>query len=559
VFVAVGASPGEGSRRSLTTPQLVSPSLNLQDREPPITVPPASANAPQTPPEPSTLPRRVDYESLGDIIPDLPKRRLTMGDAIREVLANNLDIELKTLAVGSGKARLREARGIFEPAFNFDGRWEDLRTPQNTQQFVATGGNALLLQELNGDPRIFDEDNYRWKTSIAGKLPTGTQYELFNQWDILSNTLNRDPAIALFSPEYTSFTGVTITQPLLRDFGFDANLAEIRVARKNIFISGMELRAAILTAVTEVMTNYYDLVYATENVKLRQEDVDLALRLTKNRRDQLERGLATTHDLERGQSAVAEAIEKLVQAENERVSRQTILTRLLVKEVGMEDKAQFLPDAKFRSDKLEVDRNQLVATAFKYRADYLAAKEKVEREQIKIRYAKNQIWPRVDVKSTIGYIGLGASGGQAISRNVEGEGTQYSVGVAISIPFGNKTALGRRDEAIKQEEESVTNLKIVEVNTVLEIKKSLAAMDTNYKRYQAMRLFRQVADDGYDQEKTRLERGLTNELELMKFHREQTEAKTREIAALADYNKSIVALLSAEGTLLEYEHIVIDK
>jgi len=501
----------------------------------------------------------LDDQSLQELIKHQPSRPMRLTDAIQAALKNNLDIQVKGLQAGIEHDRLTQAYGAFEPGFKFDGNWEKINTPQNAQEFVATGGTVLELDQLNGDPRIFHEDNFHFREGIGGKLPIGTTYEFFNQLDILRNDLNRDSSLSLFSPEYSTQTGVTITQPLLKDFGVDVGMAEIRVQRKNRLISDYDLKATLLSTVAGVIRNYLDLAFATENVKLRQEEVSLALKLTQDREDQLERGLATADDVSHSESALSETVERLVEAEDDRLDRQNALTLLITQDIGIHDVERINPISNFDGRKMEFDRDKLVQVAFSSRPDYLAALERVARDHIKIVYAENQILPRIDFKTTVAYNGLASTGEESYARDFEPEGPQYSFGFSVSIPFGNEDAIGKRDEAIKERRISIVTLKQAEMNTILEINKALALTDANYKRLEAMRTFREAADDNFSTEKTRLEKGLTSEMEVSKIHRDLTEAKTRELAALADYDKALVALFTADGTLLEHEGIVLGK
>lgn len=497
--------------------------------------------------------------ALHNLIASGPARRMSLIGAIQLALKNNLDIQVKGLQAGIEEDRLTQAYGVFEPGFKVDGNWEKINTPQNAQEFVATGGTVLELNQLNGNPRIFHEDNFHFKESLGGKLPLGTTYEFFNQWDILRNDLNRDSALSLFSPEYGTFTGLNITQPLLKDFGTDVGMAQIRVQRKNILISKLDLKASLLATVANVVKNYLDLAFASENVKLRQEEVDLATKLTMDREDQLERGVTTSQDVSHSESALAEAVERLVEAEDDRLDRQNALLLLISQDVSIHDTSHIAPTSHLFGQKMEFDRDKLLMAAYNNRPDYLAALERVQRDQIKIIYAQNQMLPRIDFKGTVGYNGLADSGTDSITRAFNPQGPQYSVGFSVSVPIGNEDAIGKREEAKKEKQISIISLKQAEMNTILEINKALELLDANYKRLEAMRTFRKAADDNFADENTRLEKGLSSEMQLSKLHRDETEAKTRELAALADYEKALVSLYAADGTLLEHEGVVLEK
>jgi len=83
----------------------------------------------------------------------------------------------------------------------------------------------------------------------------------------------------------------------------------------------------------------------------------------------------------------------------------------------------------------------------------------------------------------------------------------------------------------------------------------MAIIESNYQRMEAMRLFKANAARAFEEEELRLERGLSTELDLLRFRRDLNQAKVREMAALADLNKAYVKLFETTGTLLERYNI----
>ena len=66
--------------------------------------------------------------------------------------------------------------------------------------------------------------------------------------------------------QYTLDTGIRVTQPLLRDLWTDAGRTQIKLNRADVRISEMTLRQRIHEVVRDVMLEYYELVFARENV-----------------------------------------------------------------------------------------------------------------------------------------------------------------------------------------------------------------------------------------------------------------------------------------------------
>jgi outer membrane protein TolC len=507
-------------------------------------------------PAPAAQPVEGVSQETTYTLPDitvLPETPLDLPDALSRALSANLDVQVKTIDRDIATSVHRQARGAFNPVFKAEADYEDVHHPQNTQEFVSTGGDLLLLSK---EPRIFEENNFRAKVSIEGKLPTGTEYELFSREGVLENTLNRTSPLSLFTPEYESFTGITLTQPLIKNFGTNVNLAEIRIARKNKVISELELRAAMLDTVSETLQAYFDLSYQVEEMKLKEEERQLAFKLVGEKRELLEKGQVSPRELNRMESALAEVIEDLTLSRNKVFERQTKLQSLL--SAGQIQPGKFTiyrPTSAVPVPVFHLEINSLLGEAYANRPEYLIAQQGAERDAIRLVYARNQTWPQLDIKATLGRNGLDDNLGSSYARAYDSHGSEWSVGAVFSFPLWNDAALGKRDEAEHRKEQSIVKLKQIEINTSLMVQQLLAVIDSNYQRLDAMRLFHDNAARALGQEEVRLEKGLTTELELLKFRRDLNQAKVRETAALVDLNKAYVKLFQTTGTLLEKYNI----
>ncbi len=478
-------------------------------------------------------------------------------EIVRMALANNLDIKINELNPEIEDLRITQAWGAFDPNAVVNGSWEDIRRPQNTQEFISTGGTAAEVTALNKSPRIFWERNWRTKVGIEGKTPLGTTYEIKSETSILRNPLNKQSVFSLFSPEYSTFNGIVITQPLLRDFGPNANLVEVRVARQNKQIAEQTLRASLIKNVAEVLKTYYDLTFAIEDMKVKEKSVDLASKLLEENRNQLETGMRTMLDLTSAEVAVSEGLEKLLIAHNTVMERQVALKRLVLQEADQMEDEIFSPSVDVAVISPVKDRATLLAQAFEKRPEYLQSVHEAQREEIRLRFARNQLYPRLDIKSTLGYNGLAATYDRAMDDAFEEQAPQYAIGFEVKVPLGNIEGTARLSSAKKIKEQSILKVKQSELNLVMDINAALTAVDMNRQRVRTVSKTRELAQENLKAEEERLEKGLTTSLNVLKFQRDLAEARTREIAASVDLNKSLVQLHQADGTLLDELKIVV--
>jgi len=488
---------------------------------------------------------------------DLPMKAISKTQAIARALSQNYDIQVKSYDVEAAQALIRQAHGPFDPVFNAEGSYEDIRDPQNTQDFIATGGTPSQI--LSGDPRIFVENNGHYKLALDGKIPTGMTYEFKTQMDMLSNTLDRTSPLSLFTPEYQTFTGVTVDQPFLRGFGTDVNESEIRAAIVNKMISRYDLEDQMLGTVSQVLQSFNQLTYLTAELQAKREDKDLGLKLVQDRMKSLERGQISSRELNRAESSLAEIIEDYTKAQNEVINQQTILQSLISNQPTDVGQFTYLPISTLKAPELHASVEDLIGEALSHRPKYLEARSKVEEQDIKLVYAENQKYPQLDLKGTYGVNGLSATFGNSYYRETIPQGPQWTVGVLFSIPIGNNEAGGKYDEVKARKQQAVLAMKQIELNTDLVVRKLVATIHSNESRLAAMRIFAKTARESFDQEQTRLEKGLSSDLDVLKYRRDYTEAQARELAALADLNNAFVQLQEVTGTLLDQVHVSIIK
>lgn len=487
---------------------------------------------------------------------EVPSRPLTRTGAIADALSQNYDIRIKTVDVEAAQSLIRQARGGFDPVFNAEGSYEDIRDPQNTQDFVATGGTPEEI--LDGMPRIFVENNQHYKLALDGKLPTGTQYEFKTQLDVLSNTLNQTSPLSLFTPENQSFTGVTIDQPFLRGFGTDVNESEIRAAIVNKLAVHYEVEDQMLTTVSQVMQSYYQLTYLSQELEAKREDRDLGIKLVRDRFQALEKGQVSSREVNRSESTLAEIIEDYTKAQNELINQQTILGALVSSDMSQVGSFVYRPTSSMSVPKLDLSVDELVNQALLHRPKYLEARQRVEEQNIKLVYAKNQTWPQLDMKGTYGVNGLASNVGDSYYRETIPQGPQWSIGLAFSVPIGNNDAEGKVDEIEAHKKQALLDMKQIELDTNLLVRKLAATFRSDESRLRAMDVFAHTADDNFSQEEIRLEKGLSSDLDVLKYRRDATEARARQLAALADLNSAYVQLLETTGTLFDTLNIHLD-
>lgn len=503
-------------------------------------------------------------------------------------LANNLDVKIDAITPQIEQFRVRSAWGAFDPILSANMARESIDQPQNTQQYIATGGvtneqdiliqqlanlNAVLrgdikasdlpkdmpASRLSDEVKIFEEDNDRSQVSLDGKIPLGTKYRLFLSSNALENSLNATSSSTLFYPEYFSTAGVTLVQPLLKDFGPAANMAEIRIARKNQQIAVLNWKTQVITAVGSVMQDYYDMAAALENVRVKQDAIDLATTLKKENQRRLELGVMAPIDVQQAEAEVASREDELLTAKNLLLDRQNALKRLVLAEFQAGENFVFVPVDKLSSSAPALNRAQLMQTAFANRPDYQQALKQAEREEIRLRYVRNQLWPRIDLQGTYAVNGLGSGYGNSVSRAFDQQGPQWSAGFIFSMPIGNVQPRASLDIAKLQRQQAILNIQRTELQIGVDVDTVLSRLETNIKRVAASDVARRLAEEVLHVEEKHLEQGISTSFEVLTKQRDLSQARTRELVSVAEVSKTLVQLWVATGVLLDKQGIILTE
>jgi outer membrane protein TolC len=482
---------------------------------------------------------------------------LTLAEAIARSLENNLGLEIVRLEPQVADARLMAARAGFDPSFNTRAIYESIRNPQNTREFVAT--QSGLDQTDSGAGRIFSEDNWRFQSGIEGRTWYGTQYSLVYEMDRLRNTLNQTSPSSRFSPEYESFAGLRLTQPLLRDFGRNAQMVEMRVAARDRDIADLSLRKDMERTVSAVMKSYYALAFAQRDLSNKREAITLARTLAEQNERRVGEGVAPAIELQQARVAIAIREEAFLSAEHQRKESLNQLARELVGEFDLNAPPRYQALDALPTQVPAIDRSVLMTRAVESRAEYQQGLMEMEKQGLRIEYFRNQTWPRLDIVGSLGVNGLAGSSGRSASNAAEAEGASWSAGLVFSVPLGNRASKADLAAAQAQRSQMIYALKRLEVDIGLEIDTALSRTETSRRRLDLTRQSLELAQQALVEENRRLEEGVGASDQVIAAQNEVTEARTRALAAQADVSRALVDLHLATGELLESQNIRTDN
>ncbi len=464
--------------------------------------------------------------------------RLSLEEGKLMVLENNLDIAVTKITPRIETENIKSAKGLFDPILSGSFQRKDSTTPLSSRSSIAAGGRTSAESEV-----------YSLSTGLSGRSSIGTEYSIGFDSVRTASTFNS------FIKEYDAFTGIKITQPLLKNFGSDINRFDIIIAKKNRDISTSDLKQHVINRLAEFKKTYWDLVRALEELKVKEESMKLAESLLDLNIKRLRAEVISPLEVTQAEAGVAARNEALIIAVNAVREKENSLKKLISDDIYSLKDTEILPSNTPVVSLVTLDLEKGFKEGIENRPDYEKIRTAIEKNRITIKYVKNQRYPNIDLEASYGYNGLGSNFSDSL--NDMDDNNEWSLGIAVKFPLGNRTAKGELEIAQLEARKELLHLKKLEQEILIEIDNAINETETNMKRIEAAKVSKHLAERTLRAEEIKLKEGLSTSHDVLEFQEELVEARSREISAIIDYNKSLAELSRVKGTVLKEEGVIV--
>ncbi len=273
---------------------------------------------------------------------------LSLQDTIALALENNLDIELQRYGAQIADASILRARagGLLRgvtsavtqgpsSAPSQAGQATGLTTSAASQASGAGASSGTIISQTgttipNLDPVVTSfirgahATNPQTSTFVSGTNTLVTKNTLANfsysQGFLtgtnvsvgFSNSLLTTSALRTdLNPSTSSSLSLNITQHLMQGFGMAVNSRNIVIAKNNREVNDLSFKEQVINIVASIINLYWDLVSFTEDVKVKQQAVDLNEKLLSDNKKQVEIGTLAPIEIVRAEAELASAQQDL--------------------------------------------------------------------------------------------------------------------------------------------------------------------------------------------------------------------------------------------------------
>jgi len=615
--------------------QSAAPQGQVQMPVPPVYVPPPSTAAPPSSPSRSlkfgpdyskgqswfpnvfapyaqrgiSAPDLTNTPRIGQLIQD-GKLMLSLEDAISLGLENNLAIAVEKYAPWLDEASLLLAKSgangplKFDPTVTSTLSLQQTTSPINNPIFVGvfpTGGASPTATVPVGIVSHTATANFQYTQGFA----TGTQFQMTFDNSRASTNL----AFDLFNPYDQSTLTLELTQPLLNGFGKLPNTRYIIEAKNTVKVGESQFAQQVMTTITQVATDYWELVYARENVKVEQVAVAADEQLYENNKKQLDIGTMAPLDVITAQSQLATDQQALVQAQTTQLLDETTLLVAITKDAlapqlkGVE----IVPTTPlFTPEQENVSLEDAVHEAWQKRPELQQAELNLKNAGVEVKATKNALLPTVNLFAE--YQATGLSGKQTTTtstptsyaadlaapiveaggtfptpalyqaevatattttnifrsglgldwqRMIDGQYPSFEAGLNITLPVRNRAAEAQNATAQLNERQQETEYRQTQSTILLSVRQALITLEQDRAAIAAAQEARIYAQQSYDDEVKRLQLGTSTAFTVVQKQQLLTAAEGTELRDRINLIEAELTFNQAMGRTLDVHNITL--
>jgi outer membrane protein TolC len=542
------------------------------------------------------------------------KLYLTLQDAIALAIENNLDLEVDRYGPLNAEWALERAqaggplRGV---------------TSGNSLVNQATSGQGVVGSQITAGLATNNNGNGNGGTALVTQIGPVTQnldavfqnatawshttnpqantlqsqttalvdtrhvYDSFVQQGLISggyvqvtaneSYLKENTPTDIINPSVAPVAQIYFRHNLLYGFGSNVNSRFIRVARKNIIAADATFRSQLLNLVAEILNEYWDLVTANQDLKVKQSALDSAAEFLKDIHSEIGLGVLAKVEALRAQAELSSRKQELAIALASVSQQETVLKNSLSRN-GLEDpvidEVAIVP-----LDHVQVPEKddlpslrQLLSRALAKRPDVALTNLNRETTEISALGTANGILPILQVIASTTANGLAGTatpqppGGQANPYFVGGLGSALAQAARRDFPSERAAVLfqGNLRNQIAQGDYGVDQLQLQQNELVarksmnqivVDISNQMVALRQARVRYGTAVDTRILQDQLLEKERQRFSLGDSTINAVIAAQQNQVTAQSNEVAALSAYSHARVALDQVVGETLENNHV----
>lgn len=502
-----------------------------------------------------------------------PFLELSLRDAIRMALANNLQLEIENYNEDMNRFRVLGTRGYYDPVLQLSFGWNSTKRPNTS---ILDAGARISTS-------IFKRWNF--SSTLSQNLAWGSTLNLsFN-----SNRSTTNSAFTFMNPQFGSNLEVSWVQPLWRGFRETQTERQLKIYNLDTRISDLQFRQRVSEVIEQVQRQYWELVYAIENHEARRRSLELAVIQYRNNQKRVETGVMAPIEITSSRAEVATREQELIASEVQIINAQNGLKQLL----ALDPKApiwgmSLIPTEKPEVQDVQVTLDEAIQMALERRPELEQLRLELEKTEIDRKFYRREGKPAVNLR--LGLTSTGTAGkvfaqelidadkdgvpetvlpnvpqpnapfygdfGKSWEQTFGFDYVSWVAAIDVEIPLRNRTNEAQLAQTALTERQNLSRLKQQQQAIMVEVRNAFEEILTRKKALEAARVARELSEEQLEGETKRFEAGLSTNFEVLRYQRDLAEAQVRELRAMVDYQIALAALQRAMFTIIDENDIV---
>jgi outer membrane protein TolC len=355
-------------------------------------------------------------------------------------------------------------------------------------------------------------------------------------------------------------------------------------------------RLQIITSVDQIENMYWDLVYAYENQRVKEESLSFSEKTLSDTKKQVEIGSLAPIESVRAQSTVAADQQALTVAKTNLQLQQLLMKNALSRTLHDQTLAgaEVIP-----TSTMEIPGNEqiqptedLVNDALRHRAELVESRIQLNSQELSNKAVRSSLLPTLDLFAYYGGSGVGGSQNPAnlcrtpdqtfcasstpdvtlgqfplapttgytstLNQLVNSSAPDKGVGLQLNIPLRNRAAQAVQIRSELEYRQLQMALQQTENRISIEVRNAQFGVEQNRSSVAAAQAAVDYAKQSLDAEQKKYQFGTSTTTAVLQNRSALATAESTLLSATAAYEKSRIELDRATGTLLDHEGISIE-
>jgi outer membrane protein len=484
-----------------------------------------------------------------------PIVRMSLQEVIHRAIANNHDVKVAAFQPAIEGSRVIEAAANFDPTFFMNTQFQQKHELNGGEIFNSFVGLAPFTEFIT------DSVQGTVQTGFQQNLASGGQIQL--QYQSMYNWFS--PQTTQFNPFYETDLTLSLTQPLLKNFGYDVNHAQIVIDQLNQRVSQLEFRKAVEQNVADIEKAYWTLVQQVSDIKIQQALVAETETTYKQLYNRMQEKIDVSPlQVAQAQTQLELRRTELIQFKSQaRDSSDQLKALMSDPEYPVSSNVIILPADQPVETGIQLDFDDEINTAMENRLELGEQQLKVDAAVVTIGVAKNNLLPEFDFIGSTGPQGIEGNLGDTLHSTFEFGHVDFTVGFKLQVPLGNREARAIYRRSMLQHMQAIEQYRSYVEQIAVDVKTNARAVVTTWEALRSSIRSRFKAQEALERINAREKSGepLTPEFVQLKLDIQDTLAQSQqsEAQAVANYNIALSQLEKSKGTILKYDNVVLQE